>query len=835
MIQNKFYTNVAIVGSNVLVREVVDGVPGKRKDPWMPTLYTRGKPNKPTEKFKTLYGDDAYAIQPGSIPECKEFIKQYEGVSGFEMFGQLNLSLQYMNEYKPQGADFKYLSAWSIDIETEVPEDENGKTSFPDPETCLAEVLLITMVDMHTGQAFTFGSKPYAGTDTKYTTCDNEVQLFKLFISFWEQRGVDIITGWNIDQFDLPYLINRIIKVMDEDTVKRLSPWNRVSCTSKIFKKKLEYSVQILGVSVLDYIDMYKKYMIVKQESYSLANIATVELGHTKLDHSEFKSFNEFWRKDWAKFTRYNVIDALLVKQLEDKLKLIRVVMTMAYEAKINYEDVSSPVKLWDAIICNYCLAEGVVIPQQQPEPSDQSLDGAYVKEPVPGRYKYVASVDATSLYPSNIITNNISPETYVGNCGLGIDDFLENRAVDVEAQYVVTPAGAVYSKEKQGVFPQIVEKYMSMRKESKTEMLQLEQQYENTKDDSLLNRISALDNLQYAIKIAMNSLYGATANKYFRFYKHDHAASITLSGQYILRTIEYNIDRMLNDAFKTTGVKYLIYIDTDSLYFNLESVVTKCKVPEAQAIRFVEKLMKEKINPVINSLVEQCCEKMRSHQNKIFFKLEVAADSAIWVGKKKYALRVHSSEGVTYKSPKMKVKGLEMVKSSTPKFVREQLKQALDIVFTKEERDIQQFNTKTRDQFMRLTYQEVAFPRGVNNLDDYVDGNTIYRVGSGCPIQVRGALLYNHFLTKLGLDGKYPLIGEGDKIRFTYLKLPNRLREDVIAFPVDGVIPEEFNIIDKVDYETQFEKTFSSAINIILDPIGWSAVERSSLDEFFG
>jgi DNA polymerase elongation subunit (family B) len=837
MIQNKFYTNVAIVGSNVLVREVIDGVASKRKDPWLPTIYTKGNVDPGGHKFVSMYGEPVYPLQPGSIPDTKEYIEQYKEVSNFEIFGQLNLTFQYMYEYKPTGWDFKYISAWSIDIETKVPEDENGKTFFPIPDTCAGEVLLITMVDMHSGNKFTFGTKPYNGTDTNYLNCDNEYQLLKQFVSFWEQKAVDVITGWNIDQFDIPYLINRINAICGEEVSKRLSPWGRVYCKSKMFKKRLEYVSTILGVSILDYMDLYMKYMPVRLESYSLGHVASVELGHTKVDHSEFKSFNDFWRLAWDKFTHYNIVDANLIRELEDKLRLIRVVLTMAYKANINYEDVSSPVKLWDAIICNECMDQNIVVPQQANERQGEHLDGAYVKEPVPGWYKNVSSVDATSLYPSNIITNNISPETYVGNCGLGIDDFLDDKVVDVEEQYVVTPAGAVYSKEKRGIFPEIVIKYMEMRKESKTEMLRLEQEYENTKDASLKDKIAALDNLQYAIKIAMNSLYGATANKWFRFFKHDHAASITLSGQYILRTIEYNIDRELNALFKTEGVKYLIYIDTDSLYFDLDPIVKKCKVPDDKAIRFIEKLMKEKVNPVINSLVAQCCAKMRSFDNRIIFKLEVAADKALWVGKKKYALRVHSSEGVTFAKPKMKVKGLEMVKSSTPKYVRDQLKKALDLIFETNEKEVQKFVEKVRGEFMQLKYNEVSFPRGANNLEEFEDPVTIYKRGAGnmgCPIQVRGVLLYNHFLQHHFLDGKYPLIGDGDKIRFTYLKMPNRMRENVISFPVDGVIPEEFGIIDRVDYEMQFEKTFLASVEILLKAIGWQSVETSSLDEFF-
>lgn len=829
----KFYTNVDVVGSQVYVREVIDGIPNKRKDQWYPTLYVKGTPKDNIPGFKTLYGEDAYSVNPGTIPECREFVNQYEGVTGFEIFGQLNYSLQYMNEYNPSGWVYDRVNCWSIDIETKIPEDENGVTSFPIPKTVAGEVLLITLVDMHNGRAFTFGSKSYDGKDTHYTHCVDEYNLLKQFILFWEQRNIDIITGWNIGQFDLPYLYNRISRILGEEWAKKLSPWNRVNYKEKKFKGRDEYDMHISGVSILDYIDLYKKYTYVKQESYSLGHIAQEELGHTKVDHSQYASFNEFWQKDWKLFTYYNIVDTLLVKQLDDKLKLIELVLTMAYEARINYEDVASPVKLWDAIIHNHCLANKVVIPQQDKENSYNTLDGAYVKEPKPGWYYNIVSLDATSLYPSIIMTNNISPETYVGNCGADIESFLNGYKPDVDKNYVVTPVGAIYSKEKRGVLPELVEKFMAMRKKAKNEMLSLEQQYEDTKDESLVSKISALDNKQMAFKIALNSLYGATANEYFRFFKYDHAASITLTGQYVLRTIENNINDSLNDAFKTDNVKYLIYIDTDSLYFTLDEIFKKYGVPKERAIKTIEKLTIDKITPIVNKFSEHCCDMMRSYQNKLNFKLEVASDKAIWIGKKKYALRVHSSEGVTYDKPKFKVKGLEMVRSSTPKFVREKLKDSLDLIFNSSEKEIQKFVESVRAEFMNLPYEQVSFPRGANNLQEYSDSKTIYKT-NGCPIQVRGVLLYNHYLREMKLDGVYPLIGEGERIRFAYLKKPNRIKENIIAFPAEGSIPKEFGIIDRIDYETQFDKTFLASLEIILDAINWRSVETSSLEEFF-
>lgn len=855
----RFYTNVARIGNNLCVREQTETGPSKFKIRYQPTLYI--KTDKESE-YTTLYGDYAKPVIQDMMSAGKEFMKKYEGVRGVELFGQQNWILQYINETYSGKIDFnpKLISAWSIDIETLLLEDENGKIiGFPNAETGDCEITLITIQCLNTKQCFTFGSREYKGEktlDSRYLNCGTENELLKQFIQFWQNKSVEVITGWNIERFDIPYIVNRIIAVLGEEWAKKLSPWESV----EIVKKRIaggfggddEIVCNIAGVSIIDYMALYKKFVFVKHESYSLGHIAQEELGETKLDHSEYKNFNEFYWKGFdAKYVDYNIRDTQLVAKLEDKLKLIELVYTLAYLAKINFTDVFSPVKTWDAILHNRLLSESVVVPLRENNPDgDKQIEGAYVKDPKTGMHDWVISLDATSLYPSIMMTLNISPETYRGiDKDFSVDALLSGKMKltppDCQAW---GPNGSRFDKTTRGVIPKIIEEMMADRKAYKKKMLGREQDLENAKtekqSDSTLEKIesdiSAFNNLQMALKILMNSLFGAMAANGFRFRNTNVAETITLTGQYVLRSIEQQIDDKLNTVFKTVDHKYLVYVDTDSVYFNVGPVVQKYMSTikdKAEIIKRLEKMAVDIIQKNVNDIVSGACQQMNVYENKLSFKLEACADRAIWLAKKKYVVRAYSSEGVTYSKPKYKTIGLELVRSSTPMFIRKKLKDVLPLVFDTDETTIQKFLLSARTEFDKLSVHEIAFPRSANNLEEYSDSQNVYKKGGGIstPIQVRASLLYNSLIHKKNLGGQYPIIASGAKIKFVYLKMPNILRENVIAFPADETLPEEFGLHQKVDRDMQWDKTMIASTQIILDAIGWSAIERSSLDDFFG
>lgn len=828
MAKNRFYLTATVVGNNVLFREWIDGKVKNRRMAWEPTVYLKCKRSESTHK--SLYGDSVKAVKPGSIYETREFIKKYKDAENFEIFGQLNYTLQFLNEF-PQGTpDFSLVPVRGIDIETRILD-----TGFAYPAKAEAEITLITCIDRGTKQPITFGCRRYTGNKTNYILCNNETDLLSKFLAWWESDYPVIVTGWNTDGFDLGYLANRIRIVLGENNMKRLSPWGIVSLEEAKHNSDL-LDVTIEGIESLDYLSLMKKFTYGDRVSWSLGSVAEEELGTTKVDFSEYKNMNEFMDRDWDRFVLYNVIDVELVMQLDDKMQLIDLAMTLAYMAKINYSDVHSPVKTWDAIIHNRLFSEGVVVPQRKSTGASNSIMGGYVKSPKVGFLNWGTSIDATSLYPSIMRLLNLSPETYRGMISSSVDSILNGLKFEdaIENNLSVGANGATFDRSSQGVIPKIIEEFMANRKKAKNEMLSLESEYEKTKDKSLINRIAALNNLQMALKILQNSLYGAISNLGFRFFNNDVAESITSTGQLYLRTIENNIDRECAKVFKIDGLSIHRYSDTDSVFFELDDVIQKYAkdLPVDKKIKALEKLTTDKIVPIVNKICADVDSTLNVYEPNISFKLEKAFDKAVFVAKKKYVVRVHSSEGVTYSKPKVAVTGLEMIRSSTPTLVREKLASVIDLIFDKDEETLHSFVEEVREEFKTCDLNLIATPKGTASLDTSVD---ISRgIPKGTPIHVRAALLYNQEVEKKHLLKDYNLVKMGDKIKYVYLKLPNPIKQNIIGWPTDGELPKEFGLDNFIDRDLQFEKSFLQSTKIILDAIKWSPVKIDSLDDFF-
>ena len=829
----RFYTNVQMVGDNFLVRGYEDGKHFMTREKFYPTLFV---PSKRKTKYKTLEGECVEAIDPGTVRECREFYRKYDGVENFKIYGNDRYIYQYISEKYPEEEiefDVSKIKITTLDIEVK---SENG---FPDVESASQEILLISIQDYNTKQIRTWGQGRFDNKQENviYKGFKTEYELLLDFINWWmvEDNTPEVITGWNIELYDIPYLTRRLDRVLGEKLKKRFSPWGLVTEDEIYIAGRRHITYDVGGVTQLDYLNLYKKFTYKAQESYRLDHIANVELGQKKLDHSEFDTFKDFYTQGWQKFVEYNIIDVELVDRLEDRMKLIELAIVMAYDAKANYADVFSQVRMWDTIIYNYLKKRNIVIPPKERSDKSEKYAGAYVKEPIPGKYDWVVSFDLNSLYPHLIMQYNISPETLVDarHPTVTVDRILsEDETIDSE--YAVCANGAQYRKDVRGFLPELMEKIYKDRTVYKKKMLEAKQQYEKRKTKKLEKEIARCNNIQMARKIQLNSAYGAIGNQYFRYYKLANAEAITLSGQVSIRWIEDRMNAHINKILKTEDVDYVIASDTDSIYLNLGDLVDRVyegreKTSES-VVSFLNKVCEMEFEKYIESSYETLAKYVNAYDNKMVMKRENIADRGIWTAKKRYILNVWDSEGVRYEEPKLKMMGIEAVKSSTPAPCRQMIKDALKLMMNGTEEDVIDFIDKSRKEFKSLPPEDISFPRTVSNVKKYHANSTIY--AKGTPIHARGALLFNHYVKKKKLTNKYSLIENGEKIKFCYLKKPNIIQENVISFIQD--FPKELDLARYVDYDLQFEKSFVEPLKAILDAIGWNVEKTVNLELFF-
>jgi len=822
-----------MVGDDFLVRGYDNGRHFIDREKYSPTLYV---PSNKKSKYKTLEGQYVEPIQPGGVKECREFYKKYEDVENFTIYGNNRYIYQYISDKYPEDEiefDLTKIKLVTIDIEVA---SENG---FPTVKECVEEILAVTIQDYGTKKIYTWGIGQFVNTDPniQYFECWDEKELLTKLLAWWEDNPPEVITGWNCTLYDIPYLVGRFEKVLSTRDMKRISPWKLVTQDEVMFRGQTHTVCDIGGITVLDYLDLYKKFTYTTQERYSLDHIAFVELGEKKLDHTEYDTFKEFYTNDWQKFVEYNIKDVQLVDRLENKMKLIELAITMAFDAKVNFTDVFYQVRTWDSIIYNYLKKRNIVIPPKEDASKDDKYEGAYVKEPVPGLYNWVVSFDLNSLYPHLIMQYNISPETLINRKyrGISVEKVLnESFVYDLDEDYSVCPNGAMYRKDIYGFLPQLMQAKYDERVNWKKLQLATEQQYEKTKDESLKNTIAKAKIFQMAKKIQLNSAYGAVGNQYFRYYKLENAEAITTSGQVSIRWIEKKLNQYLNKILKTEDKDYVIASDTDSVYLCLDDLVEKVfqgreKTTEG-IVSFLDKICKVEFEKYIEGSYQELAEYLNAYQQKMQMKRECIADRGIWLAKKRYILNVYDSEGVRYAEPKLKMMGIEAVKSSTPASCRQMIKDALKLIMIGSESDMIKYVSKCKTDFKNLTVEEISFPRSVTDILKWKSTSTIYKKAT--PIHVRGALLYNYYVKKNKLDKKYALINNGEKIKYCYLKKPNPIHENIFSFIQN--FPREVGVEKYVDYDLQFEKSFLDPLKSILNCIGWECEERATLESFF-
>lgn len=829
------YTSVLSYGNQIFVRSAKNN---KEEIPdFNPLVWVPAKSKTEVTGWTNLDGYPVVPFTAGNIKETREFIQENKDVDNFSVYGDIQPQYQYIAHNYPDDIQWSLsdINIAYIDIETEC---EKG---FPDIATANEVINAIALKCSNKKHKKVFGLGVY-NKDLEggiYVECSTEEELLDKFLQEWTSNYPDIITGWNVKFFDIPYITNRISYILGEKRARQLSPWKILKPQQVEIMGRTQSTYDVFGISVLDYIDLYKKFTYTNQESYKLDHIAYVELGTHKLDYSEYGSLHTLYKENFELFIEYNAKDIDIIIALEDKMKLIELAITMAYDAKVNFEDVFSQVRMWDVIIYNALLKNKTVIPCRK-ESDKTSIEGAFVKDPNAGFYNWVVSFDLTSLYPMLIQQYNISPETLLDEHHQVTVDALVEKRLDLSfLEGSMAANGHMFSKDKQGFLPALMGWMFDQRKQYKKLQIDTEKELE-LKRDSLTeselkeytNKISKYKNLQMAKKICLNSAYGMLGNAYARWYDVRIAEAITKSGQLSIRWIERKLNEYLNRLLKTQDKDYIIAVDTDSVYIDFDPICNKFLAGKTkqETITMIDKICEEQIGPFIDKSYNELASYMNAYENKMYMKRESIADRGIWTAKKRYILHVHDSEGIRYAEPKLKIMGIEAVKSSTPGSCRSRIKEALKIIMTQQESDLIEFVAQFKKDFFTMTPEEIAFPRGVNGLDKYKDKTNVFKKGT--PIHVRGSLLYNKLLKTHKLSGEYSEIHEGEKIKFVYLKEPNILHQDIISF--SSVLPKQFNLHDSVDYAKQFEKTFLDPLSLILDAINWNWEKKVSLDSLF-
>jgi len=841
----KFYTNVEKIGNYIyLTGYDADGKKCYEKIEYKPVIFLPSK--NPNAEYKSLQGLPLDSFYPGTIKESDEFLQRYQDVDNFDYFGMERWIYNFLADKFPERIeyDFDQFNFGFFDIETD---SENG---WPDINSANKEILIVSFYFKKKYHIFSIEKHGVFKTnrdDVISETFSNEEDMLKTVVNFWQSCEFDIISGWNSEYFDIPYLINRIKRVLNDDWAKKLSPWN-------ILKPKTLHSYNgdmnsytIVGVNHIDYLDAFKKFGFANVENYRLDTVGQEELGMGKLDYSEYDGkMHEFYQKDWNKFCDYNLRDNEILVGLDEKKRLAELIVSLSLYAKVNPIDTFKQTVMWDAIYYNYLLERKIIIPKKPHRAMTRNVPGGFVKESRPGTYDWCMSEDLDSSYPHQCIEYNISPETFVKMIDVDLEDLVEGRDCEAvryakENNYVLAANGALFRKDKRGFIPEIMEMLYAERKAYKKEMLEkqayLEQHIHDMVDEDikkLKNEISKLNMFQNNRKTQLNSAYGSLAEVSFRFFDEILASAITVSGQLSIRWIERKFNELLQ---KKLGIKtdLIIASDTDSVYIHVGPLVDdilkkKPNLSQDEIVDFLIVFADKVLKPYSEKSYQEMAEMMNSYTQAMRLKLENIMSRMVILAKKKYIANVLDGEGVRYETPKLKTVGVELVRSNTPNYCKEKMKDICKIVLEKEEKDVVSYIDNVKKEFYTLPFEEIAQPTGVKGVTKYTDSKGNY--SSGTPIYVRAAILHNKLIDEKKLNNNIRKITDGDKIKYCYLKTPNPIFENTIGCQYK--LPKEFQLEQYIDYNVQFDKVFLSPVKRILDARGWDIEKKESLDDFW-
>lgn len=827
-----FFTSVVPFGDTLLVREITDeGIPYNYKTKFKPTLYI--PTTKPNPEFHGIHGEPLEAKKFARIKDAREFADTYKNVDGFKIYGMNKYDIQFIQQqYKNIKYDTSKIKNAILDIEVFSPDE------FPKPEEAKHPVNAITWYDTVSRIYRTYGltnlqndlwvpensdeSIRAVAAKVKYRLFIHEADLLQAFLDDWSSDYPHTISGWNSEGFDIPYLINRMNQLLGEDETKKLSPWNMLK--TRAGKDKFGNAVikhNIVGIGQLDYMELYIKHTFENQEFYTLDHIAYVELKENKLDYSEVKSLHELWKKNYQKFIDYNIKDVELILRLEEKLNLFGIVFDITYFSLINYEDTFSPVKTWDAIINTHLANKNIIVPFDNHGNKSEHFAGAYVKTPKTGLYKWIVSFDLASLYPSIIRQWNIGPETLISSANYGdhVEQLLKQEVqLDGKSSYAAN--GVSFDNTNQSFMSELMEWLYNERKAAKQKSFECGKKGDKKGRDLFNTR-------QMVLKILLNSAYGALGNQYFRFFDIKLATAITLSGQLAIKWISKTVNAYFDKILDTENVEYVMYIDTDSIYLNMESFVAKTvgldKSPH-EITDFLDKAMKHVEKTVITPSYESLKDYLGCREQLMIMDREVIGSTGIWTAKKRYAINMYDKEGERYKEPKLKIMGLETVKKDYPEICRKALKEAIRIILQDADNSILlDYINKFRAIYFSSDYRVIAQTKGVSFVTKYQSSKTIYKTKT--PYNSKAAILYNHY------SGTQD-IKNGAKVKIVFLKLPNTIQQQVMGFINE--VPQGYNLEKYIDYDLMFNKHFLIPLTSLTSVIGWNVEETSSLSDFF-
>jgi len=802
-----------------------------------PYLYIETKTTHPDGK--SIFNTDLKKITFENNFKKKQFL---ETNPIKRVFGNLPPEQQFLLDSYKDGIHDEYpLKTIYLDIETYATDRK-----FSSPEEATDPINLITIYDSLSQKFYTWGLKNSYKSDLSeviYMKCKTEEDLLENFLKFWENDYPDIVTGWNSAGYDIPYIINRIKRIIGNEEADRLSPvrkiWLRPNASVN-FKGQKQDRWIIYGVTHLDYMDVYKTFSLGDRESYALNYIAEYELGEEKTSFNQV-SLTDLADQDWEKFVKYNIQDVRILIKLENRLKFLKLTKNLANKGFVQPERAMGKVSLITGAVAHQASLDGLIIPTFNVENQKTSFEGGYVKEPVPALYEDIVTYDANSLYPNTIITLNISPETKIAKItSFDNDEYrlllsnhktvtLSKEKFDkliITEELSLSKSNVLYSQKNKGIIPKFIDNLYAQRVDAKNEVSKYSKLKMIETDPNKIKfyeeKISDNNTLSDVYKVVLNSTYGIFSQIYSPLFDIDHAESITLTGQASVKQgAQILYDKFLSDGVECTFDDVCKYSDTDSLFFQFSkslahhnTTLLKDDIITNESQRIIEEY-----GEYLNEHIQKwAISELNSTDPRYFFKREKICDIAVLQKKKFYILHIRDNDGIPCN--KFIYKGIEVAKSIMSKDVKKLIKHNIETaIMSRDENASRKLFTKSYDDFCAMNHDQISFRKKVNDYDKGESGYVDNIFAKGTPYHTKAAINYNKMLEKLEIDNRYVKIGNGNKFKFFYT-LKNAHNYKSMAFYEE--YPPEFMDIIKPDYKLMYQKLVSPVIGRVYAVIGW-------------